>query len=689
MQQMQKVEASRGDPAKRATSCFQSAVYPPDFELSAHRHTDIAIKSETNGDFADGINGNSYTIARDIHDPAPPLDPRKSPHQPGLGRHGSHSGRHAGQTRSSLKQLQPSSAAPIGEIGTTAYCGLECSPPLTAQALETCLIILRHVPDRETGLKLFDSHLNPSDGWIRLAAKHMMISLYDTFPQYFPTSEQGQRPDDAQLTALARTICGNTAKCVSDEESDPAKWMAQFTGTNLRWESLGVMFAYWELAARYLGPYRPDVGSRFQCVDEGTKVVMQYRYCLGACIELTKAAGSGGNTLLLFMCSKRTIIESLFSGDASFACWQLHAETVALSTFLGFHDEVAAAPGIGYKPTVCSEIKRKLFSYVFYVDKVLASFAGRPPLISRRYARTPPPLDLKDDHLLSNEASLARHVAALDENGWNTKGELYSATIVRARVMLAHIRDEIFEIALGQGSVTLVETLLEIKERQLRTVAGFPDILTLKEEDVQNRKLDISLLYTRLIIKLEHLQNMFFIERLLAKRGHDDGALLSVSFEMVSKTLMFWTNMDRLSCMNGDFEWLVMAYAAPGGGILCMELLKPTLQGGHHPQNPQVSRSSIIQKLSLLVGFLDWVSPTAPNGDLCADCKVIIQRVLDQALNSPAASASSAVDGGLPAGVMLDVPMDWDFSTQLDFNFDLLDTFDWLRPEVSSSQQSS
>ncbi|UQC83263.1 fungal specific transcription factor domain-containing protein [Colletotrichum lupini] len=503
------------------------------------------------------------------------------------------------ETRSSLKQLQPSSAAPIGEIGTTAYCGLECSPPLTAQALETCLTILRHVPDRETGLKLFDSHLSPSDGWIRLAAKHMMISLYNTFPQYFPAGEHGRRPDDAQLTALA---------------------------------------------------------------------------------QLTKAAGSGGNTLLLFMCSKRTIIESLFSGDA---------KTVALSTFLGFHDEVAAAPGAGYKPTVCSEIKRKLFSYVFYVDKVLASFAGRPPLISRRYARTPPPLDLKDDHLLSDEASLARHVAALDENGWNTKGELYSATIVRARVMLAHIRDEIFEIALGQGSVTLVETLLEIKERQLRTVAGFPDIMTLREEDVQNRKLDISLLYTRLIMKLEHLQNMFFIERLLAKRGHDDGTLLSVSFEMVSKTLMFWTNMDRLSCMNGDFEWLVMAYAAPGGGILCMELLKPTLQGGHHPQNPQVSRSSIIQKLSLLVGFLDWVSPTAPNGDLCADCKVIIQRVLDQALNSPAASASSAVDGALPAGVMLDVPMDWDFSTQLDFNFDLLDTFDWLRPEVSSSQQSS
>ncbi|WDK17844.1 fungal specific transcription factor domain-containing protein [Colletotrichum graminicola] len=584
------------------------------------------------------------------------------------------------ETRSSLNRLQPSGATPIGEIGATASCGLECSPPLTNQALETCLTILRHVPDRETGLKLFETNTSPSDGWIRMAAKRMITSLYETFPQYFCAQE---RPDDAQLAVLARTICSNTAKCVSEEESDPEKWIAQFTGTNLRWESLGIMFVYWELAARYLGPYRRDVRSHLQQpLDERTRVVMQYRYCIGASIELTKAAGSGGNTLLLFMSVKRAIIESVFSGDASFSCWQLHAETVALSTFLGFHDEVAAEP---YKPTVCSEIKRKLFCYIFYIDKVLASFTGRPPLISRRYARTPPPLDLKDEYLLADEATLARHVANLDENGWNTEGGLCSATFIRARVMLAHIRDEVFEIALGHGPVTPVETLLEIKERQLRMVANLPQIIAFQEEDVQDRKLEEPLFCVRLIVHLERLQNMFFIERLLAKRGHDDGALLSVSFEMVSKTLLFWTNMDRLSCAHSDFEWLVMAYAAPGGGILCLELLKPTLHGGNHPQNPKVTRSSIIQKLSLLVGFLDWVSPTAPNGDLCADCKCIIQRVLDQALNGPVASASSAVDGGFPAA--LDA-MDWDFSTQPDFNFDLLDTYDWLRPEAPSSQQS-
>ncbi|TDZ21161.1 hypothetical protein Cob_v006000 [Colletotrichum orbiculare MAFF 240422] len=603
------------------------------------------------------------------------------------------------ETRNNLNRLQPSGTTPIGEIGTVAYCELPCSPPLTPQALETCLNVLRSVPGREAALKLFDSRNSPSDAWFRPAVRRIIVSLYDTFPRHFGAAEP---PSDAELTALARTICANTAKSLNEDGVDADEWIAQFTGLNLRWESLGIMFAYSEMDARYTGPYRPDVGILFASIDEGTRIVLKYRYCISACIELTKAAGSGGNTLLMFMTAKRAVIQTLSSGDASYSSWQLHSEAIALSTFLGLHDQ---APSESYVPNIGNEIKRRIYCYIFYMDKVLASFCGRPPMISRRYSRTPPPLDLDDASLMSDRGTLARRVAALDENGWSREGSLNSATFIRCRVMLAHIRDEIFEIALGQGAVTPVETLLEIKQRQQRTVAGFPDVILFKEDIVQDRKLDVATLYVRLILHLEHLQNMFFVERLLARRGHDDGALLSVSFEMVSKTLIFWTNMDRLAVMNGDFEWLVMAYAAPGGGILCLELLKPTLRGGKHPLNPKVTRSSIIQKLSLLVGFLDWVGPTAPNGDLCADCKVIIQHVLDEALNNPAAGAgiggaggggggggagaagsSSSGDGTLALPAALDA-MDWDFSTQLDFNFDLLDTFDWLRSEVASGQQ--
>ena len=83
-------------------------------------------------------------------------------------------------------------------------------------------------------------------------------------------------------------------------------------------------------------------------------------------------------------------------------------------------------------------------------------------------------------------------------------------------------------------------------------------------------------------------------------------------------------------------------------------------------------RSSVIQQLSLLVGFLDWVSPAAPNGDLCSDVKKVVRHVLDQTLNSPGPDKADGVDS---MGYLADMN---DF-----FNFELLDTFDWLRPDAS------
>lgn len=110
----------------------------------------------------------------------------------------------------------------------------------------------------------------------------------------------------------------------------------------------------------------------------------------------------------------------------------------------------------------------------------------------------------------------------------------------------------------------------------------------------------------------------------------------------------------------------VLSYGAPGAGVLCQELLYPTFRGSH-PLDPKVSRSSIIQQLSMLVGFFDWVRDTAPNAQLCCNCSVIIQRVLDYTLN-----------GGASNGIGPDM-VDWGVFDQPDFSFELMDTFDWLR----------
>ena len=138
-----------------------------------------------------------------------------------------------------------------------------------------------------------------------------------------------------------------------------------------------------------------------------------------------------------------------------------------------------------------------------------------------------------------------------------------------------------------------------------------------------------------------------------------------------------------------------MEYAAPGGGILCMELPRPTISHAH-PRDPGITRSTIIQRLSLLVGFLDWVSPDAPNADLCMNCKTVIRRVLDHALNGPASSGSSgdgAASSSSPGGgggggggsgnAVMAGAFDIDVMGSY-FNFDLLDTFDWLRSDENN-----
>lgn len=124
-----------------------------------------------------------------------------------------------------------------------------------------------------------------------------------------------------------------------------------------------------------------------------------------------------------------------------------------------------------------------------------------------------------------------------------------------------------------------------------------------------------------------------------------------------------------------------MAYAAPAGGILCNELLHPTLPA--RPVPGIMTRAGIVQQLSLLIGFLDWVNPTAPNGDLCASTKAVVQHVLDHTLNGslPDSSNGEARHG---------FDFNCDFATDMGgfFNFDLLDTYDWLKPDLISSQQN-
>lgn len=125
-----------------------------------------------------------------------------------------------------------------------------------------------------------------------------------------------------------------------------------------------------------------------------------------------------------------------------------------------------------------------------------------------------------------------------------------------------------------------------------------------------------------------------------------------------------------------------MAYAAPAAGVLCNALLPTHIMTV--PVVAGVTKSAIIQQLSLLIGFLDWVGPSAANSNLCISCKAVIQHVLDLSINGPPVNSTAEEAGEIEQG--LDFNFDFDVDMGGFFNFDLLDTFDWLKAD--SSQQS-
>lgn len=80
-----------------------------------------------------------------------------------------------------------------------------------------------------------------------------------------------------------------------------------------------------------------------------------------------------------------------------------------------------------------------------------------------------------------------------------------------------------------------------------------------------------------------------------------------------------------------------MGHAAPAGAFLCLELVDPSLMesvaDGHVIAGETYSRSSIIQQLSILVGFLNSSGPSQPNHCVASNAKTVIKKVLDHVLN--------------------------------------------------------
>ena len=124
--------------------------------------------------------------------------------------------------------------------------------------------------------------------------------------------------------------------------------------------------------------------------------------------------------------------------------WRIHSDVAAFTTYMGLH----ISPEPLDDRSISVQVKRRMYVAVYKMDKVFAIFAGRPPLMIRKYSTTPLPLDMSDEELLGDVPTLPKH---FDAAGWNTHGKILTITGTRARGMLAIVAESILEIALQQS----------------------------------------------------------------------------------------------------------------------------------------------------------------------------------------------------------------------------------------------
>jgi hypothetical protein len=190
------------------------------------------------------------------------------------------------------------------------------------------------------------------------------------------------------------------------------------------------------------------------------------------------------------------------------------------------------------------------------------------------------------------------------------------------------------------------------------------------------------------------LEHRLLLERLAHKQGILDGqSMVDCAREMLELTVLVWVQRDRFVEHHCDYDWMLMCWGVPSCGVLCVELIKQMKQPPGSPHVLNLPRSEIVQNLSLLIGFLEWVRPAAGNYQLCRRMRLIIKRILDQILNpSPSSSAPTASQESIQSsgqnfdtasanGIVSFDPAGFDsgnFEDGLD-NLDWLNNVDWSR----------
>ena len=169
---------------------------------------------------------------------------------------------------------------------------------------ETCLLVLRGLPGQRNEQFRFRDHIDPPYGWTYMAVEKIIQTLQLTFGD---TLSQGE----AGLQTMIEILCANTRRRIRDDLTDPMEWIGQFCGANLRWESIGILWAHLSRISDIIDSLRPR---RLEWIEGKESHVTAHTH-LARCIHITMKF-TDCNDILIDITRRKTTLISIIDGDA-------------------------------------------------------------------------------------------------------------------------------------------------------------------------------------------------------------------------------------------------------------------------------------------------------------------------------------------------------------------------------------
>ncbi|KUL87943.1 hypothetical protein ZTR_03986 [Talaromyces verruculosus] len=528
-------------------------------------------------------------------------------------------------------------------------------------------------------LKFFDSVTSRlyASKWYKVLPPYIVDkTLYETRRVY--DSFESARVE-SRIREFALQIFQNSSRPIPRAKTMTVdEYIATFTGRNTRWETIALILAtagcgLFSVTER--DPVFTDFrmnGDTQSNVELKEKLVLQVSDATTNCLMFCDHAASS-NEIFAYAQYADVIMKTQQYGDSSYQAWRRLSDLAATVYASGLHK--VDGPADENCPFFLKQLRRNCFAAAFFTDKCVATFVGRPPLINYRYCSLALPYDVDDDVLFSGGDVEQEVLLRVDVNGWDKNGVARRPGVNRIRLQLSICREEILELALGEGyQRDMPRKAEQILERAQKAWSQCPTHLRYDCLSPEALARALSDGYQMMfLLYVDYLHSQFLLHRAVVKHtnvGHVP--LFDTARQLLSTVLRICNDRDAKLDRSKQDSWVMLYYGLPSACVLAFEILRQNQKPGPHPV--VLPRSEVIRNLSVFVSCLAWVASPSPSHGNYAACKEVekkLSRILDQILE-PFPTVTPHEDLSFVENVAsgLEPYLDWNQFNSYDFNSD-------------------